>query len=241
LPGKGCLLGAIRHSRVGIFDRRNTRQFKDLLTRLGLVFPGNSATALAVVRPSGTSDMTDEANTEDIDDQSDDELDEVEGEELLEEGSKKPGRKKLLMIALPILLLVGGGAGVWFSGLADSLLGKDKGADVAEEHADQPEHGTVYYELPQMLVNLSTSGRRTSFLKIVVSLELTSEEDKSTLETALPRIIDNFQVYLRELRIEDLRGSAGLYRLREELLFRVNAAVSPARVTDVLFKEMLVQ
>ena len=185
--------------------------------------------------------MTDEANTEDIDDQSDDELDEVEGEELLEEGSKKPGRKKLLMIALPILLLVGGGAGVWFSGLADSLLGKDKGADVAEEHADQPEHGTVYYELPQMLVNLSTSGRRTSFLKIVVSLELTSEEDKSTLETALPRIIDNFQVYLRELRIEDLRGSAGLYRLREELLFRVNAAVSPARVTDVLFKEMLVQ
>ena len=92
-----------------------------------------------------------------------------------------------------------------------------------------------------MLVNLSTSGRSTSFLKIVVSLELASEEDKQTLESALPRIIDNFQVYLRELRVEDLRGSAGLYRLREELLFRVNAAVSPARVTDVLFKEMLVQ
>ena len=184
--------------------------------------------------------MTDEANTKDIDDQSD-ELEDGEAGEEGEGGSKKLGRKKLLMIALPILLLVAIGAGVWFSGLADSLLGKDKAAALAEEGVEEAERGTVYFELPQMLVNLSTSGRRSSFLKIVVSLELTSEADKTRLEESLPRIIDNFQVYLRELRVEDLRGSAGLYRLREELLFRVNAAVSPARVTDVLFKEMLVQ
>lgn len=184
--------------------------------------------------------MTDQANTEDIDDQSD-ELEDGEAGEELEGGSKKPGRKKLLLIALPILVLVGGGAGVWFSGLADSLLGKEKPVAEAEVAEEEAERGTVYFELPQMLVNLSTSGRRTSFLKIVVSLELTSEADKARLEESLPRIIDNFQVYLRELRVEDLRGSAGLYRLREELLFRVNAAVSPARVTDVLFKEMLVQ
>jgi flagellar FliL protein len=57
----------------------------------------------------------------------------------------------------------------------------------------------------------------------------------------MPRIMDNFQVYLRELRIEDLKGSAGMYRLREELLVRVNAAAAPAKVRDVLFKEMLVQ
>jgi flagellar FliL protein len=191
--------------------------------------------------------MTDEANTED-------ELDDAEvGEdgEPLEGGAKKStSKKKLLMIVLPILLLGGGGAGVYFSGL---VSGKDKAVEVAGENGAAPvgehgadsgdasERGTVYFELPQMLVNLSTSGRRTSFLKIVVSLELASEADKTSLEAALPRIIDNFQVYLRELRVEDLRGSAGLYRLREELLFRVNAAVSPARVTDVLFKEMLVQ
>lgn len=182
--------------------------------------------------------MTDEANTENLDDQSG-ELDDGEAGEELEGGSKKPNRKKILMIALPVLLL-GAGAGIWFSGLADSLLGKDKDVAVAEE-IEEVERGTVYFELPQMLVNLSTSGRRTSFLKIVVSLELVNESDKASLEESLPRIIDNFQVYLRELRVEDLRGSAGLYRLREELLFRVNAAVSPTRVTDVLFKEMLVQ
>ena len=57
----------------------------------------------------------------------------------------------------------------------------------------------------------------------------------------MPRVIDNFQTYLRELRIDDLKGSAGMYRLREELLVRVNAAAAPAKITDVLFKEMLVQ
>ncbi len=183
--------------------------------------------------------MTDEANAE----EAEDELDVGEdGEALEEEGGKSGKKKKLLMIGLPILLIVGGGAAVFFSGLADSLLGKEEPVEVAaDEHSEEAEQGTVFYELPQMLVNLSTSGRRTSFLKIVVSLELTSEGDVEILEKALPRIIDNFQVYLRELRVEDLRGSAGLYRLREELLFRVNAAASPARVTDVLFKEMLVQ
>lgn len=191
--------------------------------------------------------MTDETNTDDLDE-------ELEGEELEEGGKKKGGKKKLLMIVLPILILGGGGAGVFFSGLADSLLGKDKDVEVAGEHGEAPAAGeqgeeaaagggagAVYFELPQMLVNLSTSGRRTSFLKIVVSLELANGTDRASVESAMPRIIDNFQVYLRELRVEDLRGSAGLYRLREELLFRVNAAVSPARVTDVLFKEMLVQ
>jgi flagellar FliL protein len=57
----------------------------------------------------------------------------------------------------------------------------------------------------------------------------------------MPRIIDNFHVYLRELRAEDLRGSAGLYRLREELLIRVQAIADPVVVRDVLFKEVLVQ
>jgi flagellar FliL protein len=41
--------------------------------------------------------------------------------------------------------------------------------------------------------------------------------------------------------MEDLRGSAGMYRLREELLMRVTEAAQPIRVRDVLFQEMLVQ
>ena len=46
----------------------------------------------------------------------------------------------------------------------------------------------------------------------------------------MPRLQDLFQTYLREMRPEELRGSAGTYRLREELIARANVAVAPARV-----------
>ena len=169
----------------------------------------------------------------------------IEADGDAEAGAKKatgrmPGKKLILFIVLPVVLLIAGGAGVYFSGLADSLLGKEEGA--AEEHMAETEAGpAVYFDLPEMLVNLNTGGRKTGYLKISVSLELGSEEDRMRLESVLPRVIDNFQVYLRELRVEDLQGSAGLQRLREELLLRVATAARPAQVNDVLFREMLIQ
>ena len=61
------------------------------------------------------------------------------------------------------------------------------------------------------------------------------------IQPIMPRVMDAFQTYLRELRPSDLDGSAGLYRLKEELTRRVNVAISPARSTRVLFKEIVVQ
>lgn len=149
------------------------------------------------------------------------------------------GKKLVLFIILPILLLLGGAAGAYFAGLLDPLLGAE-GAPVEEEVAPV-ETRAVFFELPQMLVNLNTGGKKSNYLKISISLELTREDDRAELTNLLPRVVDNFQVYLRELRVEDLRGSAGVQRLREELLMRVNTAVHPIKVRDVLFKEMLVQ
>ena len=148
------------------------------------------------------------------------------------------GKKLVLFVVAPLLLLGGGGGGVYYSGLLSSVLG---GGEPVEKAEAQPPKPTVFYNLPEMLVNLNTSGRRASFLKISVSLELDNPADIPRIEAVMPRIVDNFQIYLRELRVEDLRGSTGLYRLREELLSRVNNAAQPARVNDVLFKEMLVQ
>ena len=171
-------------------------------------------------------------------------------EGLDEDGSSESGAKKkklsgkviVLRFVLPALLLLGGGAGVMMSGALDGLLGGGEHEAVKGEMAEPEEpKEVVYYELPEMLVNLSSDGRRTHYLKLSVSLELTDPSDIPRLESVLPRIVDNFQVYLRELRVEDLQGSAGLYRLREELLTRVTLAAAPAKVHDVLFKEMLIQ
>lgn len=151
---------------------------------------------------------------------------------------KHPAKKLLLLgIVLPVLLLGGGGAYMMgaFGGETENL------AEAKKKKEAEARKKIVYFDMPEMLVNLNAADNRTHYLKISISLELADKDQIERIQTLLPRIIDNFQVYLRELRIEDLRGSAGLYRLREELLARVNKAAAPARITDVLFKEMLVQ
>ncbi len=174
----------------------------------------------------------------DDDDADDEELDEdAEGDE---DESKSGGKKKLLIIVgLALFIVVGGAAAAYFTGLLQPLINMVVGGN--EEEAVKEKTPAVFYELPEMLVNINTGGRKATFLKIKVALELESEADIPKVEAVMPRVVDNFQVYLRELRIEDLKGSAGMYRLREELLTRVSAAVAPVKVNDVLFKEMLVQ
>jgi flagellar protein FliL len=149
------------------------------------------------------------------------------------------GKKKLVLyagIGVAFLLVVG--AGLYFTGMLDRFMGhKEVAADEAPK-VKPP----VFFDLPDFLVNLnSAAGKKSNFLKLSVSLQLENPEDTAKVAAMMPRIVDNFQIYLRELRIEDLRGSDGIYRLREELLARVNAAVAPVKVDEVLFKEMLVQ
>lgn len=159
-----------------------------------------------------------------------------------EAAPKKLSKKKLILfVVLPLVLLLGGGAGLYFSG----ILGGKKDAAAEEgkdgKHADKKEGPGYYYDLPDIVVNLSDDDRKQRFLKLSISIEIPSKEDEPKLEAVMPRITDHFQTYLRELRVEDLRGSAGIYRLRQELLSRVSSAADPVEVRDVLFREILVQ
>lgn len=168
--------------------------------------------------------------------------DELEDDDLEEGGGKRKkrmsGKKIVLFIALPILLVVGGLSTGYFFGAFDSFLGESMDGEEEEEVA---RGDAFFFDIPDLLVNLNSTGSRSHYLKVSISLELPDPSDVSQIESVMPRIIDNFQVYLRELRIEDLRGSAGITRLREQLLKRINVAAAPARVSDVLFREMLVQ
>ncbi|MDV7339069.1 flagellar basal body-associated FliL family protein [Terasakiella sp. A23] len=182
---------------------------------------------------------------DDLDDDMDDD-DEFDDEE--EGGSGGGGKKKILLLAIPLVLILGGAAGAYFTGLLDPLLGVEETAEGEGGEDGAPAVGpdgeplqVAFFDLPEILVNLNTTGRKSSFLKIRVSLELANSLDTPQVETVQDRVVDAFQVYLRELRVEDLKGSAGMYRLREELLARVNTAVGSVKVNDVLFKEMLVQ
>lgn len=154
------------------------------------------------------------------------------------------GKRLIIFAAILLLVLIGGGVGAAFM---LGLFGGGHQAPPAQEGEAPPAapapttQRAFFFEVPDLIVNLNTSGRKSTFLKIKIALELESPQDVDRINDVLPRIVDNFQVYLRELRVDDLNGSAGMYRLREELLRRVNIAARPVKVRDVLFKEMLVQ
>ena len=116
--------------------------------------------------------------------------------------------------------------------------GDGHGAPAGDGHGGG---GGKYVVVPTMLVNLNTDDGTPRFLRLSVQIELKSTADYPAVEAVLPRVVDQFQTYLRELRVKDLRGSAGIYRLQMELLWRVNQAAKPVRVKDVLFQEILIQ
>lgn len=147
-------------------------------------------------------------------------------------GKKKKSKKKLIIILVLLLLILAGGAGAYFSGLLGG--GADVEVEVAKEQA-------IYYAMPEMIINLSTPGKQASFLKATIILELQNKLDAVTVEANLPRLMDALNTYVRELRPSDLSGTAGITRLREELLLRANKALEPMKINNVLFKEIVVQ
>ena len=156
----------------------------------------------------------------------------AEGEEAAAGGKKK----LFIMIGAGVaVLLVIGGAAAFFLGVFSP---KPKPEDAA--HA-APAKTTMYVDLPDMTVNLSAVDNRAAYLKVKVALEVSDKATVDKITPVLPRVLDAFQVYLRELRVSDLDGSAGLYRVKEELQRRINTAIAPARVDAVLFKEIRVQ
>ena len=141
-------------------------------------------------------------------------------------------KRKLIMIAAAVLVLVAGGAS-WF------FFFRSHGEEHAEAPAPKP---PVFLDVPDVLVNLVGSpGERVQYLKMKIVLEVKDEPLVEKIKPTMPRVMDIFQTYMRELRPADLNGSAGLFRLKEELTRRVNLVISPSQVNAVLFKEIVVQ
>ncbi len=167
--------------------------------------------------------------------------DDEEGEEGEEGEGKAPKKSKrlklLLIIGAAVFLLLAIGLGVFFSGVLDSFLGLEEEA-VDEDIVIQ---GQVFYKLEEITLNLNAKGKKSRFLKVGLTVVLLNESDVPRLEALQPRITDYVSAYLRELRPEEMTGSANFYRIRENVLRRVRIAVVPVQVTNVLFNSFLVQ
>ena len=157
----------------------------------------------------------------------------AEGADGAEAASSKKGKLKLIIAVAGFVAILGAGAG-WF------FLMRGHGE---EAHAEAPPpKPPSFVEVPDMMVNLvGAAGERVQYLKVKIVLEVKEEKQIEAIKPSMPRVSDIFQTYMRELRAGDLNGSAGLFRLKEELTRRVNAAVAPQQVSAVLFKEIMIQ
>jgi flagellar FliL protein len=176
----------------------------------------------------------------------------AEGAEGTEGGGSR--KKILLFVLIPIvLILIGAGAAYQFGLLDKFIPGHSKPSCETIKEGDEgfaackaaksetaPLPG-VFEDVPPMIVNLNSTGKQARYLKVSLKIELDDLPQKDKLEAVMPRVIDQFQMYLRELRIEDLRGTAGIYRMKIELLSRIRAAAPDVKIRDVLFQEILVQ
>jgi len=163
-------------------------------------------------------------------------------EDAVEDGAEgeapaKGGKRKLLLVGGLAFALVAGGAATMY--VLDPF-GLFEAAPMTA-NGEPPPPKPVFYELPEITVNLVAPGKRTTFLKLDVVLEVSNRAMVNRIRPYMPRVLDAFQVYLRELRVADIEGSAGLFRLKEELQRRINTAIYPAKIEGVLFRNILVQ
>ena len=144
--------------------------------------------------------------------------------------------RKPLAIGAAALLVVGGGGG------AAAWLMLGQGPAKAEEHSEEAEATPgAYVEVPPMTVNLRSNDGKPRYLKLRFILVAGDPANEEKINEKLPLILDGFQPFLRELRPEDLSGSAAVFRLKEEMLTRASRVAGQGIVTDVLIQDLIQQ
>lgn len=167
--------------------------------------------------------------------------------------------KKVMIGGAAALLLLagGGGAALMMAGgeekPAHGEQAKDAHAETEEEEEEAEEEESAEGEsegkdgelplvdVPPMIVNLRTTNGEPRYLKIRFMLEAKSAEKAEKLKAKLPLIIDSYQPFLRELRPEDISGSAAVFRIKEEMLIRATEAAGKSMVKDVLIQDLVQQ
>ncbi|PNU01870.1 flagellar basal body protein FliL [Novosphingobium guangzhouense] len=169
-----------------------------------------------------------------------------------EAGAKaKGGRKRLIAIAVVAVGMLAGAGGVyWYTqrGSADHAGEKQAEAAAAEGEAEGGEgHGAAdadptasYIEVAPMMVNLRGGGAQAKFVKVRF-IVVAAEGKTDAVKGRIPVILDALQPFLRELRPEDLNGSAAVFRIKEEMIRRSTAALGKGMVRDILIQDLIQQ
>jgi flagellar FliL protein len=152
--------------------------------------------------------------------------------------------KKMVIIAGALTAVLGGAGAVYFlyPGLLPGVArAKEqefhKEGKAGEEKKREPE---VNADLEVFVVNLTGSGP-ARYLRTTVSLGVKSEKEKEVIKEASGPIRDAIIMYLSQRKAEELLDPAGKAKVRADLHKEVNGALGSPVVSNVYFKEFLIQ
>lgn len=154
------------------------------------------------------------------------------------EDENSAGNKQKLSILAVILavLLIAAAGGAYFLWPNAYPWAEKTGAGAS---ADVSEKSLI--DVPPMVVNLRSSDGRVQMLKLHFMLVAAGPGRVDAIRGKLPIYLDALQPFLRELRPEDLNGSAAVYRVKEEMLSRSIDAFGDGAVRDVLIQDLIQQ
>lgn len=153
-------------------------------------------------------------------------------------------RKKTLVILLPVLIVIGLSVGFYyvFNRSYDTPPGNyNVISNTVDENGAKTEKVTVFYDLPEVVSVLKSPDSEKRRIKLKLNLELSGIEDTKTVEILSPKIKDAVIAHTVELTPDEVEGSAGLYWLKEELLYRINLITAPIKVNNLNFTTFEIQ
>jgi flagellar FliL protein len=96
------------------------------------------------------------------------------------------------------------------------------------------------FSLDTFIVNLADKGGKR-YLRMTIDLELDSEELESEVKKRLPQVRDSILTILPTKRFDDISSAKGKTALRDQMLERINGLMARGKVTNIYFKEFVVQ
>lgn len=167
------------------------------------------------------------------------------------EGAKKKFPMMIVIIAVVVVALLGGGGGAAYLLVFKHKPATEKVAEAKPKKKEKKKEGkdakpaegmgTVtegpegvsYYNFPTVLSDMQGSDGRPGQIKVDMTFEIANAEIGDNINENMPRMKDMLQTFLRELRPEDLSGSEGTFRLRQELMRRVNLIIAPEKINTI--------
>jgi len=167
-----------------------------------------------------------------------------------EAGAKKSGGiLPLINMVLLVLVLAVGGFVAWKVMQLDTppaeggkapAQTEDTTLPEADIESENPDAPPIFIDLSDITVNLADPDA-ARFLRAKIKLEVRSEKNQTKVEDHMIEINDLIITNLTSKEFKDIRTPQGKYKLKEELIYRINQLIGGKPVKGLYFTEFVSQ